>query len=382
MDQFEWRAERIFHKAHPEDWFISAKAWSQAANTQELGTVLAGLWADHVMFVLDEAGDIPVPILRTAEAVLGTQRLGGKEAHVLIAGNTSSSEGALYYAAIKQAQQYRVYAVTADPDDPNRTPRIDIEHARREIRDHGRDDPWVQINILAKFPAQGINHLIAAETVRECFGRHLPAAAYNWAPRILGGDPALFGDDRSVLFPRQGLAYFSPLILRGLDPLQLAGHWMHKANEWNAHSIQVEVAGGYGSGTTAIMRDHGYAVAEVEPSGKARDPRFFNKRAENWWRAIEHIKSGASLPSDCPELAAELAEPTYSYKGDRIIIEPKALVKARLGRSPDLADALCCTHSFAVAAPMETRRELFQFDVDFRTGKSKCEYDPLSRLGL
>jgi hypothetical protein len=45
-----------------------------------------------------------------------------------------------------------------------------------------------------------------------------------------------------------------------------------------------------------------------------------------------------------PELTGELITPTYTFsKSGKFLVEPKDLVKERLGRSPDLADALMCT---------------------------------------
>lgn len=376
IDQFEWTSESIFLKAHPETWFMTRKAWKPSANEDELGQTLAGLWAEHVLFLIDEAGGIPTPIVRTAEAALQRE---GTEGHIVMAGNTTSTNGALYEAIVVRRHMWKPYEVTADPDDPKRTPRISIEYARDQIAEYGRDNPFVMINILAKFPSQGVNQLVSADQVRACIGRHLHPNAYQWAPKILGGDVADFGDDRTVLFPRQGPAYFAPLILRKMDPVQIAGHWMEKASTWGADSIQVDATGGYGSGPIAIMRDQGYSVMPIHFSETALDPKFFNKRAEIWWNACQAIKEGASLPQGCDELVNELASATYSYKGDRIIIEDKKLMKARLGRSPDLADALCCTHAYPVAATRDTRSALFPFDVSRSVSKTQSDYDPLSR---
>lgn len=376
QQQFEWTTKSIYLRARPETWFMSHKAWSKSANTEELGQTLAGMWADHVMFLLDEAGGIPIPIMRTAEAAL--QRT-DTEGHIVIAGNTNSITGCLYDAVVTNRPDWRSYHITGDPDDPKRSPRIDIDYAREMIRKHGRDDPWVMINILAKFPSQGVNQLISADEVLACVGRHLHQHAYDWAPRILGGDVADFGDDSTVLFPRQGHAYFSPLVLRKMDPVQIAGHWMEKANQWGAHSIQVDATGGYGSGPIAIMRSQGFTVLAVQFAGEPRDPKFYNKRAEIWWEFCENLKQGASLPSDCPELVAEASSATYAYKGDRIIVEPKELMKQRLGRSPDHADAAACTHAYPVSVPKRTNAQLFAFDINQAVSKAKADYDPLTR---
>lgn len=384
--EFEWTAESIYLRKEPETWFMTRKTWRPNATPEELGETVAGLWAKHVLFLADEAGGIPVPILRTMEAALQRE---GTEGHIVIAGNTNSTTGMLYEAIVMRRHMWQCYQVTADPDDPNRTPRISIEHARAQITEYGRDDPWVMINILAKFPSQGINQLVTADEVMACLGRHLHPHAYDWAPRILGGDVADKGDDRTVWFPRQGLAYLPPLIMRKMDSVQIAGAGMAKANEWQAESIQLDVTGGYGVGPLAIMRDQGYSVLGVEYAGESINPRFYNKRAEILWNCANHLKEGASLPTQyldlagtahpLGELVAEFSAPTFSFKSDKIIIEPKEAIIARLGRSPDLFDAAACTHAYPVAVTRSTREALFPFDTQRSTSKSKSDYDPLTR---
>jgi hypothetical protein len=44
--------------------------------------------------------------------------------------------------------------------------------------------------------------------------RHLREDTYTWAQKRVGIDPSRFGGDRTVLFPRRGLAAFRPIILR------------------------------------------------------------------------------------------------------------------------------------------------------------------------
>ena len=64
----------------------------------------------------------------------------------------------------------------------------------------------------------------------------------------------------------------------------------------------------------------------------------------------EWVKSGGAIPKSCVEIIPELCEPTYTFKGDKLLLEPKEQVKVRLGRSPDIADALALTFAATVAA--------------------------------
>jgi phage terminase large subunit len=373
---FDLNADRIFLQAAPDTWYMARATFQQSANAEELGQTLAGTWSEHVLFLIDEAGGVPVPVMRTAEAALQRE---GTEGHIVMAGNTTATDGCLYEAIVTRRHMWKPYEVTADPDDPRRTSRIDIEYCRQQIKEFGRDNPFVMINILAKFPTQGVNQLISADQVRECIGRHLHQKAYDYAPKIIGADIADMGDDRTVFFPRQGLAYFKPTVLRNMDPVFIAGHLGQLCTSWGAQSIQMDASGGYGAGPIAILRDQGFTVLPVYGSGEPLDRKFFNKRSECMWNACENIKMGASLPSECDELVGELAAITYGYKGDRIILEPKALIKARIGRSPDLADALGYSHAFPVGSTSDTRAALFPFDLERQFNRSKVEYDPLTR---
>jgi hypothetical protein len=58
----------------------------------------------------------------------------------------------------------------------------------------------------------------------------------------------------------------------------------------------------------------------------------------------EAIKRGAALPN-LPEAIAEWTEPTYSFSQGVFVLEPKDAIKARLGRSPDLAEACATTYA-------------------------------------
>jgi hypothetical protein len=66
-----------------------------------------------------------------------------------------------------------------------------------------------------------------------------------------------------------------------------------------------------------------------------------------WLLMADWVKTGAQLPN-VPELIDELCVPTYGFKGDRLLLEDKDLIKERLGRSPDIADALALTFAHPV----------------------------------
>jgi hypothetical protein len=71
-----------------------------------------------------------------------------------------------------------------------------------------------------------------------------------------------------------------------------------------------------------------------------------------YFEAVDWIRRGGQLPPGqaSHELIAALSQTTYSFRGDRLLLEPKEQVKARLGYSPDDADAFVLTFAQPVAA--------------------------------
>jgi len=128
----------------------------------------------------------------------------------------------LYRACNQERALWHIVEVTGDPDDPKRSPRISIEWAREQIERYGADNPWVLVNVFGKFPPSSLNSLLGPDEVQAAMVRKLRPDMHNWAQMRLGVDVARFGDDRSVIFPRQGLAAFVPVIMRGVRTTDIA----------------------------------------------------------------------------------------------------------------------------------------------------------------
>lgn len=345
---FVWTAERIFARDHKATWFLAARTWPKTASPEEQGKTLSGLHGRYVLALIDESGAIPTTVARAAEQALST---GPKFGKVMQAGNPLTRDGMLYAASVRYAADWHVIRITGDPDDPKRSSRIDIEWARSRIAQDGRDDPWVQAYILGQFPDRAINTLLSEEDVLAAMGRSVPQSEYEHAALVLGVDVAREGLDRSVIVPRQGLQMFEPVLLRGVTSSEGAGRVAAMWRDKLVDACFVDQTGGFGAGWIDRLRELGRTPIGVEFAGRADDKRYANKRAEMWFRMAEWVKAGGCLPRT-PELIAELTEPTYTHRGDALLIESKDLIKKRLKRSPDIADGLALTFAFpAVRSP-------------------------------
>jgi phage terminase large subunit len=345
-ETFTWTKTRIFCNEAPEEWWMSARTWPKKADANAQADTLAGLHADYLLFVIDEAGGVPDAVMAAAEAGLANA-MGDNEAHIVIAGNPTHLEGPLYRACTTERSLWRVVEITSDPDDPKRTPRVSAEWARQQIQKYGRENPWVLVNVFGKFPPSSLNALIGPDEVREAMTRFHRITEYGSAAKVLGVDVAREGDDRSVIFPRQGIVAFEPVVLRNVDSLQGAGAVSRKWNDWDADACFVDNTGGFGAGWIDQLRVLHRNPIGIHFAGKASSLQFVNKRAEMLWSACEWAKQGGALP-DIPELLEEMTAHTYFFKGDAIQIEEKEQIKAKIGRSPDYFDGLGLTFAHPV----------------------------------
>lgn len=167
----------------------------------------------------------------------------------------------------------------------------------------------------------------------------------------MAADVAQGGIDNTIIASRYG-TWFAPLIERkGVDtpdPQSVAGligvHRRHNA------IVVVDVGGGYGGGVVAFLSENNIPSVAFNGSNKSmastgdKQLKFFNKRAETYWRfreALDPSQEGGSPIALAPDpiLDTELSAPRWKLTPRGILVEPKDDIKKRLGRSPDRADA-------------------------------------------
>ncbi|HVT02666.1 MAG TPA: hypothetical protein VHL58_04735 [Thermoanaerobaculia bacterium] len=365
---FEQTAETIFAREHPKTWFLSARSFAKAADIEAQGRTLSGLHAKFILYLLDESGDMPAAVARSAEQGLSNCTWG----KIAQAGNPTSHTGALWEAVKNQPHLWKVIRITGDPDDANRSPRISLSWAKEQIRLHGRDNPWVMAYILGLFPPQSINALLGPDDVARAMHRHLTEDQYNFVQKRIGIDVARFGDDSTVLFPRQGLAARRPIEMRNARSEEIAARIMQGKKKYGSELELIDDTGGYAAGVIDSCRLAGVNLLPVNFSGKADDPRYFNKRSEMYFRAAEWVKGGGALPN-MPEVAREAVAATYWFDNGRMRVLEKDQIKKQLnGKSPDFWDAFILTFA-VVDLPAKDSPEM----VFSGQGHAKTEWDPI-----
>ena len=275
----------------------------------------------------------------------------------------------LYYKAVNEegwtASRYTVFDTDSlHPDEVTRLKRDMSETSfAREY--------------LCDFSAQGDDQLIALADTEDAAKRIYQADHVRLFPIIIGIDPARFGDDRSVVFRRQGKQAFKPVVYRGIDNMELASRVANLIEEHKPDAVFCDA--GAGSGVIDRLRQLSYDVIEIPFGGKAMKPdQYINRRTEMWWLMKQWIEEGGAIPNDVA-LKQELATPIYWYDNvGRRVLEGKDQIKKRLqgAGSPDLADALALTFALPVAKKVaediyiKRRKEATQ----------KADYDPYTRI--
>jgi hypothetical protein len=236
------------------------------------------------------------------------------------------------------------------------------------------DTAWAR-EYLCDFAAAGDDQLLSLTDAEAAARRDYPPGSNDFAPRILGVDPARFGDDRSVILRRQGVVAYPPRVFRGMDNMALAGQVAQEIERWKPDAVFID--SGAGAGVIDRLRQLGHDVIEINFGGRPNDVRYVNKRAEMWHEMADWIRAGGQIPND-NGLKLELATPTYRYDAaNRIVLESKDDIKKRLpdAGSPDLADALALTF----AQPVAPRSPLAGVD-GYRANRRKAEFDPYASV--
>jgi hypothetical protein len=242
---------------------------------------------------------------------------------------------------------------------PNGVPYPPLPGGKRRIV-----EPSFSYMVLGEYPPQSEMQLISRSWINAAVDRGKTyKTLYGDVPPknikpLMGLDAAELGADPNVVCLRYG-DYVAPFIIwNGVDSDISARKGLDLYLEHNVEMAYID-ATGVGSHIAPSMSRRGrdekktdvravaVKVGEKPTLGSEMEMgSFYSLRDELWWNMREWLRTNpaAMLPDD-PLLITELATPTYdtfSVKG-KIKISNKKIMRERLHRSPDRADALCLT---------------------------------------
>lgn len=347
---FEKFAEAIRHRERPDTWWCFARSFPQDADKTQQANTLAGLHSKNVMYIGDEAGDYPDGVVAAARGIFASK---ANVAILILGGNPTRTAGPLFAAAQNTFGLWWVKRITGDPDDPSRSRRIPIAWARAMIAEHGREHPWVMINVLGEFPTTQADKFLGPDDVARAQRRNPQQRDFEHEPVIIGIDTADGGADSTALCRRQGCVAFQLRTWRINDPMLLADQIAGVLIKLDPppDAIFIDLGGPSGHGVQSRLKQLGFKAIGIDFGGAPvgddpMAPQFANRRAEMAYKASKWVQKEGSLPAD-DQLALEITEPVFwvreKNKKSVVMVEPKDEIKKRIGRSPDKGDAFWLT---------------------------------------
>lgn len=311
----------------------------------------SGISGPAVLYVVDEAAGVPDTIFEALEGASA-----GRAARLLL-GNPTSQSGEFWRAFHRPALGYVTHAISSEQTPNAVSGREQIPGlASREYVEQcrvawGESSPLYAVRVRGDF-ASGADAAIvprsAADAARAATAEACARSVDPDAPLVIGVDVARFGADATVIAPVRGSVALPLRAVRGASGPAVAEEVARIATSDRApwqQRVTVAVDGiGVGASVVDALRGKqasGIDVVDVNAGAPASNPSVYrNTRAELWFGVRDWICAGATLPPD-DALVDDLCSATYSFDAlGRYVVDPKDEQRARLGRSPDRADAL------------------------------------------
>lgn len=355
-------------------WGVTSKVTAGASSASGV----QGLHAPRLLILVDEAPGVE-PAVMTALINTATD-----EANVIaVFGNPDHQADPLAtFSRMKRVAAIRVSGldhpnvVTGTAIVPGAVSRGSIQMRADE---YGVDSPLYGSRVRGIAPAEAENALVKRAWVQAAFDRYeawsAQAAVAKW-PVAYGVDPS--NSDAGDL---AAVARFEGPLCTGVEASRCPDAnvlgtrvWLHAKSEGvPPDHIGVDSVG-VGAGTAneinrlapshcARLNGGAAPIARVakgaENSGWQSDAnQFLNLRAQMYWQAREDLRQGRVGVKPDAELMEELVAPTYEVRAGKVVIEPKDDIRARLGHSPNKADAFVYANWVrprTIPLPVETR---------------------------
>jgi hypothetical protein len=320
---------------------------------------LTGFHAPRLMIVVTEAQGIEGPIW---EGIFANAT--GADGRLVVVGNPLSSSGRFFEFC--RSDTWVAQRITAF-EHPNVIEQREVipgavtqQFIDNMAAEYGKGSGVYVSRVEGDFPDTDEDTICKRSWIEAAERRwtdNVFEEAAQHEPVVLALDPARFGADHTALVIRQGRVVREIVTWAKADLMVTVGKVLTELDrlELDRERTQVLVdTVGLGSGVFDRLKEQGVLVSEFNAGKTARDAtKFRNVRAECYWRLRRAFEEGTiAVPPDeklKDELAATQWKPNSAGK---IEIEPKDDLRARIGRSPDRADALAMTFHAALRGPL------------------------------
>lgn len=358
---YQWSSDYVRMAHDPESWFARART-----STKENTEAIAGVHADHVCLVVDEASGIPEQVYTAAEGALTS----GNVLVVLISNGTRTT-GYFFDTHHKRKHDWQTFQF-----DGEHSPIVDREYVEMQEKRHGRGTDEFRIRVSGGFPTEdamddsGYLQLIASGriTVLPKIGDTLFVGR-----RILGVDPSGEGKDETTFVVRDHFHAEVVHCERTSNPRAIAERILTFMARYKIQDMDV-VVGSLGVGTdvgkevalASVGKFNIYTVLEGnQPSYEEQYNALFFRRMDDEMdehkvdlylnlRSLMHFRArkwlirGGTLidaNSENSEFVNEIISNKYkrSLQGNKIQMMPKSEMSKLRIKSPNKSDAFCLT---------------------------------------
>ena len=330
----EMKSDRIELAASPTEAFISART-----SRSESPESLAGVHAEHVLLVVDEASGVPETVF---EAAYGS--MSGKNATTILLGNPTRSSGYFFETHTRLRDSWWTRQVSCEDSH-----LVSEDFIREMAVKYGADSNAMKVRVYGEFPTAEDDTLISLHAVEQASKRTVEQPENT--PTVWGLDVARYGDDASVLCIRKGRHLLELQSWKKLSLMELSGRVLDLLNTTDEPPEEILVDSiGLGAGVLDRFRELDIPARGVNVSeSPAMADRYANLRAELWDATKSWFGEEVQIPND-DSLIADLTAPRYTFNSSgKMIVESKAETKKRLGRSTDFADSLVLTFASSAA---------------------------------
>jgi len=317
---------------------------------------IEGAHASHLAYIFDEAKMIPAATWDAAEGAFSTG-----DAYAFAISTPGEQSGRFYEICARKPgfEDWEVIHVTLD--EFVASGRISRQWVQDRARQWGEHAAVYQQRVLGQFADSAETQIIPLSWVEAAIERWhaLEGHGPTDSPYVFGVDPAHLGPDQTAIARRRGQVIENLQTYARADTMQTAGRIKALLDSYPGAQAYVDTIG-IGAGVVDRLREMGCPVVSVDV--RTRSPlsdstglmRFKNLRSALWWRLREALDPANPRALALPpnnQLIGDLTAPTWSYTSTgEVIVESKDDLRKRLGRSPDIGDAVCLT-LFADAQP-------------------------------
>jgi len=365
-DEFVIQKDKIFKKEAPKEWWMRAISPSVKASKEEQAETLAGLHADHMLIIVDEASGVPDPMFIPLEGAM-TQ----PDNKVILIGNPTKNTGYFHKTRFDPTFSRKWTTLHWDSRESELVTQDMIEYFRDN---YGEESNIFRIRVAGEPPLDDETTFIPLSWALQCVGNTIEVDP-EW-PLYLSVDVARFGEDDSIILPRRGMKVTRWNRFHGNHTLDLSHHIVRDCVDLEARGVGVDEIGVGGGVVDWLQNDPrglGYdIVTGINAADASSDNKKWHRLRDELWDLVRNhlMLSKLDLPDETVKmfgkdwnighlLADELASVKYKLDNNGAIqIESKLDMKARGVKSPNIADALCISEYFNnIAYRLWTDRE-------------------------